>query len=135
MNEWRLLRLRRCARENRRAHRWGIQTAKEAVGGVRFGGEVSVESMRLCEEETGGGKRLTETFQRRLNGERRSWWIGPRRPSGELNLGTREGRGLRSILQSSLSPVRQKKNNNKKTPPAPPSWQETRSGFQCLTRY
>lgn len=116
MNEWRLLRLRTCARENRRAHRWGIQTAKEAVG---------VVSMRLCEEET-GGKRLTETFQRRLNGERRSWWIGPRRPSGELNLGTREGRGLRSILQSSLSPVRQKNNNNKKTPPAPPSWQETR---------
>lgn len=38
MNEWRLLRLRTCAREYRRAHRWGIQTAKEAVGGVRFGG-------------------------------------------------------------------------------------------------
>lgn len=78
MNEWRLLRLRTCASENRRAHRWGIQTAKEAVGGVRFGGEDSVVSMRLCEEETGGGKRLTETetFQRRLNGERRSWRIG-----------------------------------------------------------
>lgn len=25
MNEWRLLRLRTCASENRRAHQWGIQ--------------------------------------------------------------------------------------------------------------